>query len=229
MLLDGIRYAADMAAIALDRLWTKLTHIDSTIDEVTSADIAEAALDAWSIIDAAHRLSDLIGNLPGLPNKPWRRIFANRMKDAAEFRDEWQHQLTEVERVVGERGQMWGSLAWAQHTGPKPTGWWFLAVIGSDLKGSQWFHAGPVNSIPRVDSRRMRIIHCNREIYLDRIVRDIFEAIGNLEQDISGGNLALRGECVNQPRSKDWVISTVIQVLMSARPPDAHAPEVPIT
>lgn len=213
MFLDGIRHGADMAAIALDRLWLKLCAIDQA-EESTSADIAEAALDAWSIIDAAHRVADLIANLPGLPNAPWRRMFADRMREALPFRDEWQHQVGEAARVVAERGQMWGALAWAQHDGSKPTGHWFLAVIGSDLKDSSWIYAGPVNPIPRVDSRRIRLLHCNRSIYLNRLVHDIFDALGSLERDIASGKLVLRGDCVNQERSKDWVMSMGMYVVL---------------
>jgi hypothetical protein len=103
MLLDGIRHAADMAAIALDRLWEKLCHIDSTEAEISSADLAEASLDAWSVVDAAHRIGDLIHHLPGLPNAAWKRLFADRMKLAMQFRNDWQHQLDDVERIVGEK------------------------------------------------------------------------------------------------------------------------------
>lgn len=82
VLLDGIRYSADMAGIAIDRLWDQLCFLDSTEETVEAHHIAAAALDAWSVIDAAHRMHDLIENLPGLPNSPWRRIFRQRMADA---------------------------------------------------------------------------------------------------------------------------------------------------
>jgi hypothetical protein len=222
MLLDGVRHAADMAAIALDRLWKKLCYIDSTDADIGSNDLAEAGLDAWSIVDASHRIGDLIEHLPGLANAPWKRLFSERMKLAMEFRNDWQHQLTDVDRVVGERGQLWGALAWHQHRAGEPTGRWFLAVIGSDLKGSQWIHAGPVNQIPRVDSRRIRLLHCNRTLHLDRLVRDIFEAIEELEKAVWDRKLALRGECVNRERNKDWVMSTVIQAVVAVHPPENH-------
>jgi hypothetical protein len=93
--------------------------------------------------------------------------------------------------------------------------------------GSQWLHAGPVNVIPRVDSRRIRILHSGHSVYLDRLVRDIFEAVRHLEQDLVGGRLRLVGERVNQPRSNDWVMSCVIEVLVSvpSAPPTSEAPE----
>jgi hypothetical protein len=160
-------------------------------------------------------MADLVENLPGLPNSPWRRVFRERMDDACFLRDVWQHQLTEAQAIVGQRGQAWGALAWAQHNNDRPTGQWFLAVAGSDLKGSQWLHAGPMNAIPRVDTRRIRLLHSGRSIYLDRLVRDIFEGAYHLEQDLTAGRLRLVGEPVNQPRSNDWVMSTVIEVLMA--------------
>jgi len=222
MFLDGIRHAADMAGVAHDRLWDKLCFLDSDEEVVsTSADIAEAGLFAWSIIDAAHRISDLTKNLPGLPHSPWRRVFANRMAEAEEFRNDWQHQLGDTGRIVEERGQMWGALAWHKHYDNRPSGRWHLAVIGSDLKGSRWFPCGPSKAIPRVDSRRIRLLHCNREIYLTRLVRDVFEGIHDLENDLTNGKLVLRGECVNQPREKDWVMEMMMQVLVGTKkPPD---------
>jgi hypothetical protein len=46
----------------------------------------------------------------------------------------------------------------------------------------------------------------------------MFEAIGHLEQDLANGGLRLVGEQVNQPRSNDWVMSNVIEVLVSVDP-----------
>ena len=133
VLLDGIRYSADMAGIAIDRLWAQLCFIDSTEREIEPSDIAAAALDAWSIIDAAHRMSDLVENLPGLPNSLWRRIFRQRIEDV-------------------------------------------LAL------------------------------------------RDMFEAVHNLELELAAGKVRLVGEQVNQPRSNDWVTSIVIEAVIAVDP-----------
>lgn len=218
VLLDGIRYSADMAGVAIDRLWQQLCWIDSAENTVEPYQIAAAALDAWSIIDAAHRMSDLVENLPGLPNSNWRRIFHERVAHALALRDMWQHQAGEAPKIVKQRGQAWGALAWAQHRDGRPTGHWFLAVAGSDLKESQWLYAGPANAVPRVGTRRIRLLHSGRTIYLSRLVRDMFEAVHHLEQDLVEGRLRLIGEPVNQPRSNDWVASIVVEVLVSGVP-----------
>lgn len=213
-LLDGIRYSADMAGIAHDRLWRKLCEIDRNEDNASSADIAEAMLDAWSIIDACHRLNDLISELPGLKHEPWLRLLQERMKIACKFRDMWQHHASEVTNTVAQRGQAWGSLAWHQHAdNGRPTGRWFLAVAGTEFKGSRWIFAGPAHAIDRVDSRRIRLLHSEGELYLSRAVSDVFEAISHLENAISSGKLRLVGDAVNRERSNDFVMHSSIEVL----------------
>lgn len=216
VMLDGIRYSVDMAAIAIDRLWRQLCFIDSTEEEIETHHIAEAALDAWSIIDAAHRMADLIDSLQGLPNADWRRIFRDRVADALDLRDAWQHQNTEAAKVVEQRGQAWGALAWVKHDDSnRPTGQWFLAVIGSDLQGSSWTFGGPARSIPRVGTRRIRLLHAGKCIYLARLVRDMIEACRHLEDDLANGKLRLVGETVDQPRSSDWVMVGSMQVIVA--------------
>ncbi|MCR2832396.1 hypothetical protein [Parerythrobacter lacustris] len=216
--LDGIRYSADMAGIAIDRLWRQLCFIDSTEETIENHHIAEAALDAWSIIDAAHRMSDLIENLPGLPNSDWRRVFRHRVEDALELRDMWQHPVGEAAKVVEERGQAWGALSWMKHEENRPTGRWFLAVIGSDFKGSSWIFAGPAKAIPRVSTRRIRLIHMGKHVYLARLVRDMVEALRHLEDDIANKRLRLVGEAVNQERSSDWIMECSIMAVVSVDP-----------
>lgn len=212
-----------MAGIAIDRLWEQLCFIDSTTEEVEPSHIAAAALDAWSVIDAAHRMSDLVENLPGLPNSDWRRIFKERMSDALRLRDMWQHQVGQAPSIVEQRGQAWGAIAWAQHDGKRHTGWWYLAVAGSDLIGSQWIFAGPANAIPREDGRRIRLLHSGHSTYLGRLVRDMFEALQALETDLAEGKLRLVGEPVNQERTNDWVTSAIIQAVVGIALPDKVA------
>lgn len=219
VLLDGIRYSADMAGIAIERLWHQLCFLDSTDKAIQNHHIAEAALDAWSIIDAAHRMSDLVENLPGLPNSDWRRLFQHRVADALALRDMWQHQVGEAAKVVAERGQDWGALAWVKHEGGQPTGRWFLAVVGSDFKGSNWTFGGPAAAVPRVGTRRIRLIHLGKSVYLARLVRDMFEAITCLEDDVANSRLRCVGEPVNQGRPSDWIIESSMIAVVSTETP----------
>lgn len=93
-----------------------------------------------------------------------------------------------------------------------------MAIAGSDLKGSEWFFAGPLNDIPRVDSRRIRLLHSGRSIYLSRLVGDMFEAVYHLERDLADGKVRLVGEQVNQQRSNDWVMFAVIEAVIAVDP-----------
>lgn len=215
--LDGIRYSADMASIALNRLWEQLCLIDSLNTEVKSHHIASASLDAWSIIDAAHRMSDLIRTLPGLPHAPWRRLFQDRTSDARDFRNMWQHQNTEAPAVVGERGQAWGAIAWVKHIGTQPTGDWFVAVAGSSLDASRLTFVGPMNPIEGVSTRRIRLLHMGRQIYLCRLVKYMFEAVSSLEDDLASGKLRLKGDNIGKPLPKDWVMHSSMAVIIQPK------------
>lgn len=220
VLLDGIRYSADMAAIAIDRLWERLCFIDQNWEKATSADIAEAGLYAWSIVDAAHRLTELIRVLPGLRRGAWWRLFIQRTKHIEELRHSWQHQASQSSEIVTRRGQIWGSLGWVQHIGTRPTPNWFLAVIGSDLKGSEWIHVGPMKAIPRVGTRRIRLFYGATEVYLARVVRDLFEVIGEIEKQVGAGQLRLVGPAVSGARDRDWIASSVMQIVLAPQPLD---------
>src|SRR4051812_16197459 len=57
-ILDGIRFAAEMAHIAYERLSTLLQGVASSSHEPSTRDIATAMLDAWSIVDSAHHFRD---------------------------------------------------------------------------------------------------------------------------------------------------------------------------
>ena len=217
ILLDGIRYSADMAGIAFDRLWEKLKSVNTRWHQADTTDIAEAALFAWSIIDAIHRLHDLIANFPVLPNQTWRRIFADRVADALELRDSWQHQANDVDANVDGRRQAWGAIAWAEHIEDVPTSLWCLMVAGTELAGSQWIFAGTVDAIDREDTRRIRLLHGDRQFYLGRGVRDLFEAVSHFEDLLRNGQIRLVGDPVNRERGNDiLMIQEIVRFLAPA-------------
>lgn len=216
IILDGIRYSANMAGIALDRLWAVLQKIDQDFDHADWSDTSEAAMFAWSIVDSAHRIRQLIAGLPGLRQRGWPTDFWTETKDVEDLRHAWQHQISEAPSAVARRDQAFGALAWAQHTDRKPTGSWFCVVAGSDFKGSAWTYAGPINAVPGVGSRRIRLIYDgDKPFYLGRVVRQIFGAIKQLEWELNEGNVRLVGERVNQRRGQDLMLQTTIQVVVT--------------
>ena len=143
----------------------------------------------------------------------WKRLFNERTEGARSFRNSWQHQNTEAPKIVGERGQAWGALAWVKHTNNRPTGEWFVAVAGSSLDASRLTFVGPMNPIPRVLTRRIRLLHMGEKVYIARPVRDMFEAAGALEVDLKDGKVRLVGDDVGKPLPRDWVTQSSMYVI----------------
>ncbi len=108
-ILDGIRYAVDMAALAYERLAEHLQRVALLEREPVAREIATAMLDAWSIVDSAHRCRDLVTNMPGLSHSPWMRLLLERTEDVAELRDRVQHQLGEINGLVPEEPRAAGT------------------------------------------------------------------------------------------------------------------------
>ena len=84
--LDGLRYAAEMAHIAYERLYSQLQTIAASPSEPRVRDTATAMLDAWSIVDMANRFRDLLDQVPGLSNSPWRRLLQDHTEDRSSRR-----------------------------------------------------------------------------------------------------------------------------------------------
>lgn len=222
VILDGLRYSAQMANFAYDRLWHVLQRIDTDLDGASWVDTSEAALFAWSIVDAAHRFRLLLEGLPGLKQDTWCKFAVKYLNEAEAYRHGWQHQQSEAPKVVERRSQAFGSIGWVKHEDGKPTGRWFFATAGHDLKGAQWW-AGPAAAIPGVGSRRVRILYGQEEpLYLGRLVRVMNGAVGKLEEQLANGSVRLRGDRVNAKRTRDPMMEMGIEVLMAVRKPNDH-------
>ena len=140
--LDGIRYAAEIADVAYERLSEKLRTVAESMKETSSRDIAMAIADAWTIVDSVHRFHDLITQLPGLDKNTWVKLFVTRVKVALELRDCVQHQTGEVGDLITGKGQIWG-----------------YSIMGRNKRGS--LHRHLVDDVPW-----LRI--CRRQVSLYR-------------------------------------------------------------
>lgn len=213
LVLDGIRYAAEMAHIAYERLATHLQTIAASDGEPRVRDIGTAMLDAWSIVDSAHRFRDMLANLPGLPNQPWKRLLSDRTEDVATLRNKVQHQLGEISDLVTGGGQLWGYLSWAEYRDGKHTGKWLMMTAGSDYVGDTWYFAGP-NALPfSVPPGRVRLNAFGQQVYLGRTVEALREAVVKLEGDIESGVVRPVGPPATDRRGADIVYEAFIEVL----------------
>jgi hypothetical protein len=223
LILDGVRYAVDMAEIAYGRLSAHLHAVATSPTEPSVGDIASAMLDAWSIVDSAHRLRDLVANLPGLPNAPWRRILDQRTADVADLRDCVQHQLGEVERLASGGGQLWGYLSWVELQGNHPSGRWHMLAAGSDYVGDSWLFIGPAVLPFSVPPDRIRLNAFGKQIYLARVVEAAALAAGSLENDVSGGALRPVGPPALERRGADAVYVGGVEVLVANSTPPSDS------
>lgn len=115
--LDGIRFGLGATEIGYGRLQYTLAelmrfaapeHWPKRRNLITTATV-----DAWTVIDAVHRLRSLIARLPGLKQKvPEIRTFARDTQPAKSLRNFVQHLPDELSRLDGSVMPLWGSISW---------------------------------------------------------------------------------------------------------------------
>jgi hypothetical protein len=113
--LDGIRYAIHIFDLSGGRLANTLhaLSIDGVPRETLTEQIAAAMSDAWTMVDAIHRLRELLSQVPGLKKKqPELQLFLQRTSTVEGLRHFYQHFRTEIDTFVGVGMPLWGSLSW---------------------------------------------------------------------------------------------------------------------
>jgi hypothetical protein len=113
--LDGIRFALEQFDLASLRLADALNEIAKSGDDAKGLNqlVAQATIDAWSLVDAAHRLRQLLQQLPGLKkNQADVKLFLRRTASVEELRHFVQHFRNEID-VFAKRGMpLCGTLSW---------------------------------------------------------------------------------------------------------------------
>ena len=216
LLLDGLRYAAEMSDVAYERLSGKLQEIARSRSEPSTRDIAAAMLDAWSVIDAVHRFVEIAGVLPGLPQGTWLRLLRQRSSDALALRDDVQHQRERVEKGELQRGQIWGYLSWAEiNDKGTHTGKWLMISPGADYVGDKWFYIGPNKLAIPVPPGRIRLNAFNRRVYLGYCVNAVVEAANHISDELECGRIRPMQPPASDRRGADMVFEGYVEVLVS--------------
>lgn len=224
LFLDGIRYAAEMADLAYERLSDGLQGIARPEAEPSTRDIAAVMLDAWSMIDAVHRFVDLASSLPGLSQGTWLRLLRQRSSDALALRDDVQHQIERVATLIADGNQIWGYISWAAtDENGKHTGKWLMISPGADYVGDNWNFIGP-NKLPfPVPPGRIRLNAFNRRVYLGRCVEAVIEAVNFISDELANGRVRPLDPAASDRRGADMVIEGAIEVLSSNAPPPSNS------
>ena len=116
LFFNGIRYAVDVADFAYSRLQKHLYEFTSNPrgnKPLETFEIVSPILDAWSIVDTAYRLRQLINHTPGLKQKtPEQILFLKHTSDIEELRHSAQHLETKIDDLITQGSPIWGSLSW---------------------------------------------------------------------------------------------------------------------
>lgn len=212
LILDGIRFAAEIADVAYQRLAKNLLSIAPSSLNLAESQIAMAMADAWTIVDSVHRFHDLIENMPGLKNGTWCKLLYSRTKDFIDLRDCVQHQLGEIDNLITNAGQIWGYLSWAEVVGGRYTGMWLMLSPGNYYVDDQWFFVGPNKRLFHVPLGRIRLNAFGRQIYLGQGVRALLDAIAALSIELANGNVKPIGTPASNRRGIDVMFKGGIMV-----------------
>jgi hypothetical protein len=215
LILDGLRYAAEMGHVAYGRLAPLLQEIAAAGESAPVSASAEALQYSWSIVDASNRYRDLLANLPGLKAESWTRILAERTKVAADLRDCVQHQLGELDGLIANGGQIWGYVSWVLLEKNKPTPEWYMLSGGTTFSGDKFLFIGPHRLPYRVPPDRIRLNAFSRQTYLWRLVAAMAVATQELESVVRAGGIRLVGEAATGRRGADEVFSGFLEVAYS--------------
>jgi hypothetical protein len=118
LFLDGIRYSLHQFDISEERLASmiELLSQDEQPGGELHARISSAMLDAWALVDSAHRLRELLQQLPGMKQKtPQLQQFLRGTASVESMRHFVQHLRTGIEAHLATAMPAWGSLAWARY------------------------------------------------------------------------------------------------------------------
>jgi hypothetical protein len=212
-----------MAHIAYERLYSHLQTVAASPTEPRVRDTAVAMLDAWSIVDSAHRFRDLVESMPGLPNSAWKRLLRDRTDEVAALRDCVQHQLGEIDRLSSGGGQLWGYLTWPEVRDGRYTGKWLMMTGGSDYVGDQWLFIGPAVLPFDVPMGRIRLNAFGRQVYLGRTVSALLAAASELSTEISKNTVRPVDTPALERRGADVVLEGYVEVLVSTDPGDQRS------
>lgn len=209
LVLDCLRYSAEMAHLAYERLRKTLANIQSADSNAIVTESASALQDAWSIIDSANRFRDFLPHMPGVKQGVWVRQLKEQTVEADYLRNRVQHQLGEINKLVIAGGQIWGYLSWAR--GQQ----WHMLSGGTTFVGDRWTFIGPIDLPFSVPNDRIRLNAFDKQAYLGRIVAAIATATRQLELEIQEGKVLGVGVPAGEHRGADAVLSGTIEVLRS--------------
>jgi hypothetical protein len=113
--IDGVRMSAEIVDLAHSRLMEDLRRLSEPDcpQAVRHERLVPAVQDAWTIIDAVHRIRKLLQRMPHVKkSSPPLQVFLRVSSDVDPLRHIVQHLDTELPRMVILGAPVWGTLSW---------------------------------------------------------------------------------------------------------------------
>jgi hypothetical protein len=115
LFLDALRYSFQMVHFhkdEVDRILPILEENESVEEENESIAI-RLILNLWGIIDTAHRVRELIQQVPGLKkNTPQIQVFLRSTESVEDLRNYIQHLRTGISKIPEKSTPLWGVISW---------------------------------------------------------------------------------------------------------------------
>lgn len=134
VVLDGIRYALEIADRAYRRLretlWKvssdkKSDHVDRYVDLVS---------DAWTIVDSLNRLQALCRSHCIYLDHDYCRDYVQALKPIVKLRNTNQHIDGRLQKIVADKESAWGAISWCICTGNPPTRGEFHCFVAGSMR-----------------------------------------------------------------------------------------------
>jgi hypothetical protein len=113
LFIDAIRYSIEMSERAYTHLCDTLLVLPAQEPESQSPFFVAAMQDAWTMVDAGHRLHELLDAMPGVKKKdPETQLIQRKLTTLKDMRHGVQHLRGEIDHLIELREPVWGSITW---------------------------------------------------------------------------------------------------------------------
>jgi hypothetical protein len=210
-LLDGIRYANDMAAISFQRLHYELISFSALNNPTPNNDafFPSVFLDAWSVIDNLSRLSSLLKHLirKSTPPKGIKEYaefkmqnslrekmdqFITSSEDIILLRNYHQHLNAKLDFAISQKKSLWGSLGWFYFPDPATLTAKIWTLIPGSIRTNQQNVINPAGKNQyRIPIDMITLFANQKEINLSSTIQLVSEIITEID-------LMLRPFCIGK-------------------------------
>ncbi len=120
LVVDGLRLSFLVVARSYADARTAVDNLESLEGDDRTPLVLQTITNVWSMVDAVHRIRELVNSLPGLKkNTPEVRQFMDATANIEDLRHYVQHLSSEIPRLPIPSAPVWGSISWVSKRNPE--------------------------------------------------------------------------------------------------------------